>query len=342
MLFLEKVDPQFRILADKLFFTDNTDLDLSCFKTLFESNEFHCSYLLDRFNRSLEIFWNEDFWVNRLDVLLSLHSKRIDSEVNLTLLSRFRKMIDDRVNPTPKVDNEFIQFKAWTKVLAARKEDIISIREFFLDLVHSVKVGKITNLVGHFIPHVFQSMNEYLESLGKKVVESSRTFQALKELEKQGVPIDKTPLFKRAKNLLLKRVPHHSNILALFELMDDPEIMAHLKSQYKTEDYTRLTFLIESCSYKELEDFHLRNIRNLLQIDPTVADVLFNHYANQLWSRPSGSRGANVKRLIRLCKAFPDFTPKKALTYLSTTGKMSDIKLLISAFPELKTLAPFI
>ena len=342
MLFLEKVDPQFRILADKLFFTDNMDLDFSRFKALFESNEFHYSYLLDRFNRSLEIFWDEDFWTNRLDVILSLHSKRLGSEIGQLLLSRFKRMLDTKLNPTPKVDNEFIQFKAWTKVLASRKEDIISIREFFLDLVYTVKVGKITNLINHFVPHIFQSMDEFLQSLGKKASESARTFQVLKELEKQGIKIDKTALFKRAKNLLLKRVPNHSNLLSLFELMDDPEIMDYLKSEYKQSDYTRLTFLIESCDYKELEEPHLRNIKNLLQIDPTVADMLFTHYANRLWARRTGAAAANVKRLIRLCKTLPDFAPKKALVYLSSNGKMSDIKLLMTAFPELKTLAPFI
>ncbi len=88
MFDLDKVDPEFRILADKLFFTDRMDLDLSNFKTLFESNEIHYRYLWDRFTRGVEIFWDESFWINRLDSLLSLESKRLETEIGNYLLNR--------------------------------------------------------------------------------------------------------------------------------------------------------------------------------------------------------------------------------------------------------------
>jgi hypothetical protein len=342
MFILDKVDPQFRFLADKLFFTDNTDLDLSNFKSLFDSNEYHYRYLLDRFSRSLEVFWDESFWISRLDIILSLQSKRLDSEIGSLLLSRFRRMLYIRINPTPKIDSEFIQFKAWTKVLASRKENITSIREFFINLVHIIQVGKITNIIGHFMPHLFQDMNEYLGLLGKKVSESARSFQALKQLESQGVPIDKSPLLKQAKNLLLKRALNRPNRRSLFALMDDKEIIDYLKSEYKSEDRARLLAFVESCDYKEIEEYHLRNIKNLLEIDSSIAEELFIIYADKLWARGTGNRGANVKRLIRLCKTIPIFSPKKALVYLSQTGRMSDIKPLVSAFPELKNLTPFI
>lgn len=342
MLDLHKVDPQFRILTDKLFFTDNTDLDLSQLKVLLESSEFNYSYFWDRFLRSSEIFWEEDFWVNRLDVILSLQSKRLDLEVGNYLLSRFRRMLDLRINPTPRIDNEFIQFKAWTKVRVARKEETISIREFLINLVYISKVGKLTSIVDHFIPFLFQDMKEYLTLLGKRVSESARSFEVLRQLESQGIPIDKGPLLKLSKNLLLKRALNRSNRRSLFALMDDKDIMTHLKEEYSPDDRNRLISFIQSCDYKEIEEYHLRNVRNLLEIDVSIADELFIAYANKLWARGTGSRGANVKRLIRLCKTFPAFAPKKALVYLSTTGKMSDIKPLIQAFPELKTLAPFI
>jgi hypothetical protein len=342
MFILDKVDLQFRLMADKLFFTDNTDLDLSNFKSLFESNEFHYNYLLDRFHRSLEIFWDENFWIDRLDTLLSLNSKRLDSEVGQILLSRFKRMIDIRINPTPKIDSEFVQFNAWTKVRVARKEEIISIRDFFTNLVYTVKVGKLTNIIGHFIPHLFQNMEEYLCLLGKRVAESARSFEVLQQLEGQGITIDKAPLFKLSKNLLLKRALNKPNKRSLFVLMSDPAIMDHLKSEYSSNDRGRLIAIIKSCEHKDIEENHLRNVKNLLELDPSIADELFVIYANKLWARGTGNRGANVKKLVRLCKTFPIFSPKKALVYLSTTGKMADIKTLITAFPELKTLAPFI
>jgi len=342
MLALDKVDPQFRLIADRLFFTDNTDLDLSNFKILLDGNEFHYGYLWDRFLRSSEIFWEESFWINRLDILLSLQSKRLDSEVGNYLLSRFRRMIDLRINPTPKVDTEFIQFMAWVKVRVARKEEVLSIRDFFTNLVYTIKVGKLTNIINHFIPYLFQDMNEYLGVLGKRAAESARSFEVLKQLESQGVVIDKSPLFKLSKNLLLKRALNRPNRRSLFALMDDKDIMNYLKSEYKLDDRNRLISFINACDFKEIEEYHLRNVKNLLEIDVSIADELFTAYANKLWTRGVGNRGANVKRLIRLCKTFPVFSPKKALVYLSTTGKMSDIKPLIQAFPELKTLAPFI
>lgn len=342
MLALDKVDPQFRILADKLFFTDRTDLDVSEFKTLFESKEAHYGYLWDRFTRSAEIFWDEAFWIHRLDLLLSLQSKRLESEVGSFLLSRFRRLIDIRVNPTPKIDSDFIQFVAWTKVRVTRKEDIMSIREFFIGLVHSMQVGKITGIIQHFTPHLFQTLNEYLELLGKRISESARSFEVLQQLEKQGIPIDRAPIFKLSKNLLLKRALNRPNRRSLFALMDDQPVRDHLKAEYKPEHRDRLIDFIQACDFKELEEYHLRNIKNLLEIDSSIVEELFNVYAEKLYARGYGYQGANVKRLIRLCKNLPVFSPKKVLVFLSSQGRMSDIKPLLAAFPELKTLIPFV
>lgn len=342
MLALDKIDPQFRLLVDRLFFTDNMELDLSNLKTLFESSDVHHAYLWDRFVKGSEIFWDEPFWINRLDVILSLQSKRLDSEVGSFLLGRFKRLIDTRPNPTPKHDVEFIQFKAWTKVRAVRKEDIISIRDYFLGLVHNTAVGKLTNIIPHFTPHLFQDLNEYQTLLGKRVSESARSFEVLRQLESQGIPIDKGPLLKLSKNLLLKRALNRPNRRSVFALMDDKDIMAYLKSEYQPADRKRLLAFVSACDSNEIDEYHLRNVKNLLTIDASIADELFTIYANKLWARGVGNRGGNVKRLIRLCKTCPEFSPKKALVYLSTTGKMSDIKPLVQAFPELKNLTPFI
>jgi hypothetical protein len=342
MLALDKVDPQFRILADKLFFTDRTDLDVSDFKTLFESKEAHYGYLWDRFTRSAEIFWDDAFWTNRLDILLSLQSKRLETEVGAFLLSRFRRLIDWRTNPTPKVDSDFIRFVAWTKVRVLRKEDVMPIREFFVNLVHSMKVGRITSIIQHFIPHLFQDMNEYLELLGKSISQSARNFEVLQQLEKQGIPIDRGPIFKLAKNLLLKRALNRPNRRSFFALMDDTSVMVHLKLEYKPEHRDRLIDFIKACDFKEIEEYHLRNVKNLLELDSSITEELFGIYADKLYARGTGYQGANVKRLIRLCKTFPALSPKKVLVYLSNQGKMADIKHLLSSFPDLKTLIPFI
>jgi hypothetical protein len=342
MLALDKVDPQFRILADKVFFTDRTDLDVSEFKKLFENREAHYGYLWDRFTRSTEIFWDEEFWINRLDLLLSLQSKRLELEVGQFLFFRFKKLAELQMNPTPRLHNEFVHYIAWTKVRAARKEDIVSIREFFANLVHTMSVGKISNIIQHFIPHLFENMNEYLEFLGQKVSQSARNIEVLLQCEKQGIPIDRGPILKLSKTLLLKRALNRPNRRSLFALLDDSIIMNELKKEYKAEHRSRLIALIKSCDYKEIDELHLRNIKNLLELDSSIADELLSTYADKLYARGIGYKGSNVKRLIRVCRTFPIFSPKKVLVYLSTQNKMADIKHLLLAFPELKTLAPFV
>jgi hypothetical protein len=342
MFALDKVDPEFRILADKLFFTDRTDLDLSKFKDLFESREAHYSYLWDRFTRGVEIFWDETFWANRLDILLSLESKRLETEIGNFLLIRFRRLIDTRYNPDPKLYTEFSQFVAWTQTKALRKEDVQPFREYFISLVHSMQVDRLTYIIGHFIPHLFQDLNEYLSLLGKRVSESARSFEVLRQLESQGVPIDKGPLFKLSSNLLFKRALNRPNRRSFFGLLDDASVIAHLKSEYKPENRSRLIDLIKMCDFKEIEEYHLRNVKNLLELDSSIADELLTSYADSLYARGTGYKGANAKRLVRLCKMFPVFAPKKVLVYLSTHSRMADIKYLISAFPDLKTLIPFV
>jgi hypothetical protein len=125
-------------------------------------------------------------------------------------------------------------------------------------------------------------------------------------------------------------------------MLEDKEVMAHLKSFYKPEHRDRLIELIKRCDYKEIEEYHLRNIKNLLELDASIADELMETYAVKLYSRYTGHKGANVKRLVRACKTFPQFSPKKVLAWLSANNKMSDIKIMLSSFPDLKNLAAFV
>jgi hypothetical protein len=205
-----------------------------------------------------------------------------------------------------------------------------------------MQVSRITSIIENFIPHLFPDLNEYLELLGKKVSQSARNFQVLQQLEKQGVPIDRGPIFNLVKNLLVKRALNRPNRRSFFAMIDDQTVLNYLKSEYKPEHRSRLIELIKACDYKEIEELHLRNVKNLLELDSSITDELLKAYADGLYSRGTGNKKANVQRLIRLCKTYTQFSPKKVLVYLSSNNKMSDIKYLISAFPDLKTLAPFI
>jgi len=342
-MLLDKIDPKFRILTDQLFFTDRTDLDLSNFTFLLEKEDEHYRYLWDRLIRSAEIFWEESFWINRFELLSSLPLKKNIDQIGAYLLDNFNKLIHNNYGASPSFNNEYIQFIAWVKVKSLRKDNLMTLREFMLSLAHTVQASKLPEIVRHFIPYLFQDMEEYLKSLSDRVGQSARSFEVLKQLEAEGLAIDKSALFKLSKNLLLKRATNRSNRRALFAMLEDISIRSYLKSEYKPDEHRpRLLELIHKCDYKEIEEYHLRNIKNLLELDNAIVDDLITTYADGLYARGTGNKGANIKRLIRVCKTYPQFSPKKVLAYLSANNKMSDIKFLVSSFHDLKLLVPFV
>lgn len=343
MLALDKIDPQFRKLVDQLFFTDRTDLDTSNFPALLGNKDEHFAYLHDRFTRSQEIFWDEAFWLHRFDLLLSLNSKRASLVIEPHLISQFRSLVIRNPQANVNSDNAYIQFVAWSKTKSNRKEDISAIRDFLLGLPHIIQISRLTSVVSHFAPHIFQSSDEYIEIISKRIGQVARNFEVLQQLERQGLKIDKAPVFKLAKDLLLKRVPNRNNKRALFTMMEDTAMMTHLQTEYCPSDHrSRLIKLVQSCDYKELEQYHLRNIKNLLILDAALADEILATYLESLYIRRAGYKRSNVKRLIRACKTFPQLSSKKVLAYLASNNRMSDIKYILKAFPDLKTLAPFI
>jgi len=338
---LDKIDPKFRVLIDQLFFTDRSDLDTSDFTVMLGNKDEHYRYLWDRFIRSSEIFWEEAFWINRFDFVLTYRPRKMDEEIESRLTNKFWTTC--RNYTTLQLSNEAIQFIAWAKAKSLRKENVTAIREFLLGLVHTVQAPSLPSIVQSFIPFLFKDMDEYMTCLSEKIAQSARSFEVLKQLEAQGLNVDKTKLFKLSKSLLFKKASNRPNRRSFFAMLDDSSIMAYLKSEYKSAEHQpRLLDLLRKCDYKEIEEFHLRNIKNLLELDSTIADELLTIYADKLYARGTGDKGANIKRLIRACKTYFQFSPKKVLAYLSSNSRMSDIKLLVSAFPDLKALVPFV
>lgn len=333
---LDKVDPQFRLLTDQLFFTDRTDLDISNFQTLYGSKPEHYQYFWDRFWRSSEICWEESFWLNRFEFVIDQLPKRMIQAMESHLLSHFRDVIIFN-----SLDNRYVQFVAWVKVKSLKKESLTLIQDFMTNAPYVMGTQRLVDMVKHFIPFLFSTMDEYIALLSKKA-SAYRNFQVLKDLESLGHKVDKKPIFKMARDLLFKRVPNRSNRRSFFSLITDASVMADLESEYQPIHRPRLIAFIRECDYKEIEEHHLRNIKNLLALDSTVAEELLLVYADKLYARGYGNKKANVDRLIRACKTFPQFSPKKVLAYLSTNNRMSDIKHLVSAFPDLKMLVPFV
>lgn len=339
---LDKIDPQFRKLTDQLFFTDREDLDLTNYETLLDQSRDHVAYLWDRLIHGMEIFWEESFWLNRFGFLFDIIDKKNIEQIESHLLTHFSKLITHNYGASPQFNNEYIQFIAWTKVKILKKENVTPIREFLLGLSHTLHASRLPDIIKNFIPFLFQDMGEYVGILSKRVGQSARNFEVLKQLESQGLSVDKQAIFKLVTDLLFKRVPNRKNRRSFFAMLEDDSVMAYLKSEYKTDHRDKLVSLIKNCDFREIEEYHLRNMKNLLGLDPTIADDLLTTYAERLYARGTGDKGANVKRLIRACKTFPQLSPKKVLVYLSANNRMADIKKLVSSFHDLKTLVPFI
>jgi hypothetical protein len=338
----DNIDPKFRILADQLFFTDRTDLDLSNFVTLLGNNEDHYRYLWDRFMRSTEIFWDESFWVNRFEFFLTHKPKKSVPEIEAHLFNRFKNLLISNYSASPLYHNPYVQFIAWAKAKANKKENLQDIKDFLISLPPIMQVAKLISVVGHFIPFIFSNIEEYIQIITKNISHSARSLEVIKQFEAQGLVIDRVPINKEARNLLFKRVPNKPNRRAFMAMLNDPAIMATLKAEYKPEHRDRLLALVKRCDYKEIEEQHLRNIKNLLELDASIADDLITTYADRLYARGTGDKGANIKRLIRACKTYPQFSPKKVLAYLSANNRMSDIKFLVASFHDLKLLVPFV
>ena len=132
------------------------------------------------------------------------------------------------------------------------------------------------------------------------------------------------------------------NRRAFFTLLNDKYVATSFKKEYLPTYKPNIINLISTCDYQMIEEFHLRNVKNLVALDSSIADELSIIYADKLYTRYTGHKRSNADRLIRLLKAVPQISPKKILVYLSNNNEMADIKYILSAFPELRKLAAFV
>lgn len=335
------VDSQFRYLTDLLLFSDRTDVDWSNYRTLL-NDESNYQYLEDRFNKCIEMHWNEDFWKHRLDFLFSLQYKKLHQLMDALIEDRFKFLIRSNSNASPYVHKEFMQYIGLCAAKAHHKGNLMTARKLLLQLPNSVRADDLTRFINYFIPFVYPSLDAYGEALTREIAHSSRAFQMMDALEKQGVPVDRTLIYKIAKDLFFKRALNRKNRHSLFAILDDETIRNAIKLEYKPEHQERILTLIGQCDFGEIEQRHLANIKNLLDIDDSIADKLLMMYADKLHARGVGGKKANIDRIIRVLKTFPQCSPKKVLVYLSNNNRMADIKHLLNAFPELRKLAAFI
>lgn len=342
---LDRVNSKFRQLVDLLFYSDRMDLDLSGFRSLLKENyDIHFEYLWDRFKKCSEIAWEdgEAFWSHRLLFLISLNERTLSKNIEEYLEKRFISLIRIKHEPDTHYDIEYLQFLELCKIKHARCEDLSSVRNYLTEMPAHLPLSKLITVTETFIPTVFKDMNEFAQVIVKKITHSSRSFDLLVALEAQGIAFEKAPIARLAKELLIERKHSDKNRRAFFTLINNKDIFFLLKKEYLPKYRSNLLSLLEACDYKMIEEFHLRNVFNVVALDSTIADELAIIYADRLYNRVAGHKKANADRLIRLLKSTPQMSPKKILAYLSSNNKMSDIKYMLSAFPELKKLAAFV
>lgn len=342
---LDRINPKFRQLTDLLLFSDRMDLDLAEFKTLLrESHSDHFEYLWDRFKRASTIFWEEGekFWFSRINFLQSLNDKNLNKYLEDHFQKRMVNLLRSKHSVDIRYDIEFLQFLEYCKVKHSKKESLVHFKQYLTDSPSHLNAEKIIKIVNHFIPIVFSDINEYVEIISKKITQSSRHYDLLLALEQRGVTFDKTPIIKLGLGLITERAFNEKNRRAFFAVLNDGYVRKGIKELYNSGHRDRLIEFIEACDYQVIEEHHLRNIKNIIDLDSSVADDLAMIYADKLYSRNTGHKKANADRLIRLMKVVPEITHKKVLAYLSSNNKMSDIKYVLSSFPDLRKLAAFV
>ncbi len=342
---LDRVNPKFREIVDLLLFSDRMDLNLSDFKNLLKENHsIHFDYLWDRFKRASAIYWEEGekFWFSRISFLFSLNDKNLNKHLEDHFQKGMVNLVRTKFSVDTKYDIEFLQFLEYSKVKYSKNESLVHFKQYLTDIPSHINAEKIIKIVNHFIPIVFSDINEYVGIVAKKITQSARHYDLLLALEQQGISFDKEPVIRLAFELITERARSDRNRRAFFTILNDGYVRNGLKNIYSNTHRDKLLEFIEDCDYQIIEEHHLRNIKNIIYLDSSVADDIAIMYADKLYQRNTGHKKANADRLIRLMKVVPEIAPKKVLAYLSSNNKMSDIRYVLSSFPELRKLAAFV
>jgi hypothetical protein len=310
-----------------------------------ENYDVNFHYLWDRFQKSSDIAWEqgEKFWFNRLSFLLSLNDKKIKKSIEQYLKNRMFSLIKVKLNIHTKYDVEYLQFLELCKIKKLKKENLAFVRNHLIESVGNLNITKLMNIVNSFIPIVYNDINDFCNAVSKKITQSTHHFDLLLELEKEGVSLNREVIVDLAYKIITSEKYSDKICNTFFALINDSIIRNLLKEKYTSLNQKSLLNLIRYCEYYLIEENHLRNIKNVLDLDPKIVDDLLSIYADKVYYRGNnGHKRANVDKLIKLLKNIPQMTPKKILVYLSSHNKISDIKYMLSEFPELKTLAAFV
>ena len=341
---LEKINPKFRQITDLLFLSEKLDINLSNYKSLLKINQKdHIDYLLSKFEESSHIFWvnGSKIWSFRLNFLFSLKEKIVSLRIRKFIEKRFLNLIKVKSSPNPKYDIELVQFIEYCKYCRSKKEFLITLQESFILLAPQTNLNKLIQTVKFLIPSLFNDIQEFGNLILSRALQSIQNFSLIKQLKNHGYKFSMDSIVSKISEIIFETNEKHFSYTIL-ALMLDPEIKSLLREAYNLSFKDEFCNFIKSCDFWLLEDKWLRNIVNLIDIAPDLADDIANIYIEKLYAQGYSHKSANSDRIIRLLNKCPQISSKKTLAILSSKNKMLDIKRLLMAFPELKKLWPLV
>lgn len=343
MSFIDSVDPDFRQLVDLFLLSDKMDLDLSSFQDMLRSkHNVHLAYLWKQFTLSFQIAWkNPLFWNDRLSFLFSLNERGLSKNIENILTGRAFELFKSPTILNVKHHIEIFQFLELYKIKKSKNESFHKVHELIKNSSYYIKPAKIANIAKLLIPIVYESEEDFIKDQLKLISNRSFAIDKIKKLEKWGLSFDKKILVSCAKDLLYHHQINDISASAILFFLKDKEIFDEIKSSYDNKNKNRLAYIVKNMSNHQLFNDHFVNIKNLLAIEPSLADEITSKYIYSIYSRSEYHKRAKIDKIIKFLQEIPEISPKKVFSILSVRSKKNEIKYMLAAYPQLKTIATF-
>jgi len=342
---LSKVDPKFRLLTDLLFYTDNFNIDNKEFVKLLRSNyNYHKDYFTYRFSTSSEIFWNKEIWRKRLSFILNINDAKFNSSIEKIIEKNFFNLIKIKNKINHNHDVELIIFLEYCYLKKTIKNDnLLTIKNRLLTLPLYTKFEKIIHIITYLVPTVFSSFDEYANLIYKSSNKNPRNIDFILSLKKDNIIFNEDLIAKVFYKIIKsKYIPNAKLRKVMFKTLEYENILNIIKKDFSKENKEILCEILPCCNFTEYEDFHFKNVKNLLKLDESLADIIIQEYLSQIFLMETLHKKSKFDKIIKLLKNCDKISNKKILMWLSSNKKTNEIKYLIDYYPDLKKLAVFV
>lgn len=346
MIYLNKINSSFRLKTDLLLFTDRCDIDLSDYKTLMSSSfNNHYQYFWDCFEKTSNVFWDSKFWNSRINIIYDLDIKKISKSMDKFFEKRMMNAVKFKDSPDPTYNIECLQFLEYCKVKRDRGLPLDKVKDLFIEMPYFIRHQKLTKVIDKLIPDLFSSFDEYANLLSDDNIGFHKNINYLLSVDSKifkgkdnfiaNLFVD---IFKEDKKNSSKIIKKEYRIM--MDMLKSPVSRQLIKDKY--DPSFKVTRFFKSYCLGDWENNCFENIKNILDLDPSLFESVLDSYLKLRFNVLSGHRRANVDKVTKAIKHVPQITPKKVLNWLSVNNKSSDIKYLISVYPELSKIALFI